>query len=268
MSIDQFIDPAIQTIIQAELDQIEQQEQVKILYACESGSRAWGFPSADSDYDVRFFYVRTHDWYLSINVERKRDVIERPINDDLDISGWDLRKALGLFRKSNPPLLEWLGSPIIYREVGNVATQLRELSRTFYNRRACSYHYRHMAQGNFRDHLRGEQVWVKKYFYVLRPILAIRWLEQDLGVVPTKFQDILEQTVQEPTLKSAIMQLIDEKKRGKELARGPRIPVISDFVDVEIKRLSAMNFEYDVEKQPIETLNALFRAAIKEIEDA
>lgn len=86
------------------LTDIEGEEDVKIFYACESGSRAWGFPSADSDYDVRFLYRHPEEWYLSVDLEEKRDVIERPINDDLDISGWDLRKALKLLRKSNPPL--------------------------------------------------------------------------------------------------------------------------------------------------------------------
>jgi uncharacterized protein len=100
--------------IQACLSDIEKTHQVKIIYSCESGSRAWGFPSADSDYDVRFLYLHPVDWYLSI--EDKRDVIEVPIKNKLDITGWDLRKALQLFRKSNPPLLEWLGSPIVYWE--------------------------------------------------------------------------------------------------------------------------------------------------------
>jgi predicted nucleotidyltransferase len=107
------------------LDQIERDEDVRIFYACESGSRAWGFESTDSDWDVRFIYVHPRDWYLTIDIEEKRDVIERPINDELDISGWDLRKALKLLRKSNPPLLEWLSSPIVYKEAGTVAEQLR-----------------------------------------------------------------------------------------------------------------------------------------------
>ena len=96
------------------LDAVEREEDVRVLYACESGSRAWGFASPDSDYDVRFIYVHRPDWYLSI-VDR-RDVIERPIVDEYDLSGWELRKTLRLFRKSNPPLIEWLGSPIVYRE--------------------------------------------------------------------------------------------------------------------------------------------------------
>ena len=111
--------PVIADAVRAEvarrLRQIEAEEGVRIFYACESGSRAWGFPSKDSDYDVRFLYAHPRPWYLSIDVERKRDVIERPITDEIDLGGWDLRKALQLFRKSNPPLLEWLQSPIIYR---------------------------------------------------------------------------------------------------------------------------------------------------------
>jgi len=123
--------------IETELQRIEQEEGVKIIYACESGSRAWGFPSKDSDYDVRFIYIRPVEWYLSIF--EKRDVIERPIiSDMLDINGWDLKKALNLFRKSNPPLLEWLQSPIVYLEKGSVAEHIRRLSPlTFSRARAC-----------------------------------------------------------------------------------------------------------------------------------
>lgn len=100
--------------IKEKLLEIQEREGVFIFYACESGSRAWGFPSVNSDYDVRFLYTRERHFYLSIDVEDRRDVIELPIDDELDISGWDLRKALRLLRKSNPPLLEWLSSPIVY----------------------------------------------------------------------------------------------------------------------------------------------------------
>ena len=105
--------------ILARLSHLENEESVKIVYACESGSRAWGFPSADSDYDVRFLYLRPQAWYLSIDLEKKRDVIERPIDDQIDLNGWDLRKALWLYRKSNPPLLEWLGD-FIDREMARL----------------------------------------------------------------------------------------------------------------------------------------------------
>ncbi|MBI2008192.1 nucleotidyltransferase domain-containing protein, partial [Candidatus Amesbacteria bacterium] len=108
------------------LKQIEVEEKVSILYACESGSRAWGFPSRDSDYDVRFIYIHPIDWYLSIFP--KSDVIELPLQNSLDFSGWDLKKALQLFAKSNPPLYEWLGSPIVYFESGQIVQEMRRLS--------------------------------------------------------------------------------------------------------------------------------------------
>ncbi len=165
--------------ILARLGDIEKEENVTIFYACESGSRAWGFPSEDSDYDVRFLYLRPRDWYLSIDVEEKRDVIERPISEMLDISGWDLRKALKLLRKSNPPLLEWLNSPTVYQQDFTITDKIKELVPEYYSPIACLHHYLHMAQGNYREYLKGEIVWVKKYFYVLRPLLAINWIEKE-----------------------------------------------------------------------------------------
>ena len=166
----------MQDKIQTRLQDIEREEHVQIFYACEAGSRAWGFPSADSDYDVRFIYLHPRDWYLSVDLEYKRDVIERDIDGPLDVSGWDLRKALSLLLKGNPPLMEWLGSPIVYLERFTVADQMRDLMAQHYSPVASLYHYLHMARGNYRDYLKGPTVWVKKYFYVLRPLLAIRWI--------------------------------------------------------------------------------------------
>ncbi len=159
--------------IKANLAEIEARENVRIVYACESGSRAWGFPSADSDYDVRFIYLHPLEWYLTI--ADKRDVIEEPITGLLDVNGWDLRKTLQLFRKSNPPLFEWLNSPIVYLEKYSVASRLRSLLAVYYSPRACAYHYLQMARGNFREYLQGDQVWVKKYFYALRAVMAVNW---------------------------------------------------------------------------------------------
>ncbi|MDO8433705.1 MAG: nucleotidyltransferase domain-containing protein, partial [Candidatus Binatus sp.] len=98
------------------LESLEYAENMVVLLAVESGSRAWGFSSTDSDYDVRFIYIRRPEWYLSIDLENQRDVIEQPLADEIDLSGWDIRKALKLFHKSNPPLLEWLQCPVVYRE--------------------------------------------------------------------------------------------------------------------------------------------------------
>ncbi len=242
---------------------IEIQDNVEVFYACESGSRAWGFPSKDSDYDVRFLYVHPVDWYLSI-VE-KRDVIERPLTEQLDITGWDLKKALELFRKSNPPLLEWLDSPIIYQEKFTVAAQMRELAKTYYSPSACVYHYLHMAQGNVRAYLKGERIWVKKYFYVLRPILAIKWIEQGYGVAPTSFGVLLERVVPAGELKDKITELIEQKSMGDELDYGDRIPAISDFIAAELARLEADQKQYQNNPAPTLVLDNLFRNALREI---
>src|SRR6266542_1537282 len=194
--------------INRRLTSLEESDGVAILLAVESGSRAWGFESMDSDYDVRFVYVQRPEFYLSIDLEMQRDVSERPIVDDIDLSGWDIRKALQLFQKSNPPLLEWLQSPLIYLERFSFASQVRGLLSTFYSPRNCFHHYFHMARGNIREYLRGEIVWRKKYFYVLRPLLALRWLEFGLGPVPMEFSKLVEKTVTDAQLRQAIDDLV------------------------------------------------------------
>ncbi|MGD8455811.1 MAG: nucleotidyltransferase domain-containing protein [Anaerolineales bacterium] len=245
------------------LGEIEEEENVKIVYACESGSRAWGFPSSDSDYDVRFIYLHPLEWYLSI--EKKRYVIEYPLQEQLDISGWDLQKALLLFRKSNPPLMEWLGSPIVYLEEYSIANQMRVLAKDYFSPVACSYHYLHMAQGNYRDYLKGDNVWLKKYFYVLRPILAVQWIERKFGVVPTEFGRLVEKLVEDPELKTAIDTLILSKRNGKELGYGPRIDSINQFVEQELDRFENNQIEHEKYTAPIEKLNELFINALIEV---
>jgi len=253
--------------IRAHLKDIEIGEEIRVIYACESGSRAWGFPSVDSDYDVRFIYLHPRNWYLSIDLEQKPDVIERPADDQLDINGWDLRKALQLLRKCNPPLIEWLGSPIVYWEEFSIAARMRELMSKYFSPVACLYHYLHMAQGNYRDYLKGPEVWIKKYFYVLRPILAINWIERGMGVVPTEFQVLVEQVVDAPELKEEIGKLIGAKRRGEELDRGPRIVPISEFIESELARLENKQFEQEYDKPiaPVDEFNDLFRSALDEV---
>ena len=247
--------------IHAQLNQLEQTEHVRILYACESGSRAWGFESADSDWDVRFLYVRPTAWYLTI--QNKRDVIERPIDDLLDISGWDLPKALGLFRKSNPPLLEWLNSPIVYREVGSAAERMRALLGQYYSPVACLHHYLHMARRNHREYLHGDVVWTKKYLYVLRPVLAMLWVERSLGPVPTEFGVLVDRLVDDPELRGSIDELLAQKRAGLEMDRGPASPPLSAFLDREMARLEAADAEPGETRDP-EPLDELFRAVLRE----
>lgn len=254
----------MKNIILNRLCELEAENNVKILYACESGSRAWGFPSANSDYDVRFIYLRPVAWYLSI--DHKRDVIEYPVDDDLDISGWDLKKALQLFNKSNPPLLEWLDSPSLYMEKYSIAAQMRSLSPEYYKPLACTFHYMHMAEGNFKEYLRGERIWTKKYFYVLRPILAVQWIQREMGVVPMRFGRLVDELITEPALKEAIHQLLETRQAGDELGYGPRIDIISEFIESELARFEEYKTKVkQPEPRPIETLDALFIRALGEV---
>jgi predicted nucleotidyltransferase len=252
----------VRTQIEAELRRIEQDESVCILYACESGSRAWGFESSDSDYDVRFVYVHPTEWYL--RVVPGSDVIERLIEGLLDVSGWDLKKALQLLRKSNPPLLEWLQSPIVYHERRSVIQRIRELMPVYYEPAACHYHYLHMAQGNYRDFLQGDTVWLKKYFYVLRPVLACLWIERGYGVVPIQFQTLVERILDEGAVKTAVQDLIQRKKAGEELDRGPHIPVISSFLSHEVNRLSGLQAPPARHASPAR-LDQVFRECLMDI---
>lgn len=261
-NFDAIPDP-IRRKIGQRLQQIETEEEVTVFYACESGSRAWGFASGDSDYDVRFLYAHPRDWYLSIDVEQKRDVIERPITDDLDLSGWDLRKALQLFRKSNPPLLEWLRSPIVYREQEEVMEKFRELIPVCYSPRASMYHYLHMARGNYRDYLKGDEIWLKKYFYVLRPLLAVKWIEAGLGPVPVEFEKLVDRLIENPELKREIDKLVAAKREGEELDRGPRNAPISNFIESELERLEQTSVNQPAAKPDPERLNAFFREALE-----
>lgn len=251
--------------IEKRLQQIEAEERVIVLYACESGSRAWGFASQNSDYDVRFLYAHPRDWYLSIDLEHKRDVIERPVSADLDLSGWDLRKALPLLQKSNPPLLEWLRSPIIYREQNEIMEKFRELVTVCYSPRASMYHYLHMAQGNYRNYLKGDEVWLKKYFYVLRPLLAVKWIEAGLGPVPMEFEKLVDRLIENPELKLEIDKLLAAKRRGKELDRGPRNEPISRFIELELERLEQTSVNQPATKPDIKRLNAFFRETLERL---
>lgn len=246
--------------IRTALKHLSSVHTVRVLLAVESGSRAWGFASRDSDYDVRFIYAHPEDWYVS--VEARRDVIEATLEGDIDAVGWDVRKALGLLRKSNPPLLEWLRSPIVYGEDKDFTDALRRLAETYYSPERCFQHYLHMAEGNFRDYLRHDTVWLKKYLYVLRPICACRWIERSLGPVPMVFQQLVARTVEDPALQAAIADLVERKRQGDELDRGPRIPLISQFVERELSRLGEMVASKG-EQPSADDLNALLRKTIR-----
>ncbi|MCA9418914.1 MAG: nucleotidyltransferase domain-containing protein, partial [Candidatus Omnitrophica bacterium] len=160
---------------------------------------------------------------------------------------------------------EWLGSPIVYIEPFEFASRLREISKTHHASTGCAYHYLHMARGNFREFLKGDEVWLKKYLYVLRPILAVLWIEKGLGVVPTEFQKLVDGTLEDPVLLSAIEGLLIRKKQGDEMKRGPKVPEISEFIERELTRLGESSFNFESNPAPVEMLNDLFRGTLWEV---
>ena len=244
--------------VASELAAVERQQAVRVLYACESGSRAWGFASPDSDFDVRFLYVHEPEWYLS--VEQRRDVIEAMLPGDVDLAGWDLRKALQLLRKSNPSLLEWLRSPVVYAADERFLGEFKSLSASYYRAGRVYAHYLHMAAGNWRAYLQGEEVNHKKYLYVLRPVLACRWLQRGFGPPPMEFAPLYERLlVGQPEVYGAVARLLARKAAHGELACGPRDPALHDFLARELADLEALLPAKAAELPPVAELDAFFR---------
>ena len=262
-----MIDNDVRTEILHRLKSAEKEHEIEVIYACESGSRAWGFESPDSDYDVRFIYVHKEDWYLSFDVESRRDVIEYPIVDEIDCGGWDIRKAMYLFTRTNGALLEWLNSPIKYIEVGDFAESMRRISPRALNKTALCYHYSHMARGNAREYLFGDEVKLKKYFYVLRPLLAIRFLEEVGTPPPVEFEKLLH-SVCPDALIPVIEDLIELKRKTPEIGYGAQIPEINAFIEKELERhgssFSGQGRPDILESQAIrKELNDLFREVLR-----
>ena len=260
-----MIEPEIVEKVQKLIRLTELKQDVRVLLAVESGSRAWGFSSRDSDYDVRFVYIQRKEWYLTIDLESKRDVIERPIEELIDLSGWDIRKALRLFARANPPLIEWLSSPIVYKDEGSFRSELEGLLHLYYEPRSCMYHYMHMAERNYRDYLKGPVVWIKKYLYVLRPVLAINWIEQNRGPVPMEFNRLLVTIEEHGPLINEIAQLVDRKRKGDELDRGPENPTIGKFISDEMNRHAEKRLQKAFKAPDYAPLQAMF---IKMLENA
>lgn len=223
------------TIIKT-LHSIEKQHHVRILYACEAGSRAWGMESKDSDYDVRFLYVHPRERYLSLDVPR--DVIEQPINENLDINGWDIYKALRLLRKSNPTLLEWLFSPVVYLEKSPQIEAMRSIVKSpMASMKNLYYHYVHMASSNYRQYIENKQeVRVKKYLYVLRPLTMLMYLDQHHAFpLSVDFPLLLFEVKIADEVRGRICKLITRKKVGDELGLDEPDPVLNAFIETSLE---------------------------------
>ena len=207
------------TEIAARLAQVERESTVRLLFACESGSRGWGFASKDSDFDVRFVYAHPQDWYLGL--DEGRDVLELGIEETkagvLDVNGWDLRKVLRLFRASNPVMLEWLNSPLVYLERGSLAERLRALAPEIMKPLALWHHYRGLMLKS-RERFQ-EKAAIKTWFYMVRPLLAMHWLELGLGLPPMRFDLLADAVVQDVALRQELERLVELKKSGVEQER-------------------------------------------------
>ncbi len=246
--------------IKAALQAVEAERNVRILYACEAGSRAWGMESIDSDYDVRFLYVHPRERYLHLDVPR--DVIELPVVNDLDINGWDIYKALRLLRKSNPALLEWLFSPTIYVEASPAIGEMRRLARSIIAPRvSLHYHYEHMALGNYRQYIKDKTpVLSKKYLYVLRPLIMLMYLDVH-GTFPlsVNFAPLLFEVGLSDEVRGRIAALVLRKKAGEELGMSAPDEVLNAFIEERLAHWKAQTFSdtHDHEAMQRETAQVL-----------
>lgn len=236
--------------IVAELERIERERDVRVLLAVESGSRAWGFASPDSDYDVRFVYAHRRDWYLS--VLEQRDVIEEILPGDLDVSGWELRKALRLFAKCNLALNEWLGSPLTYRADPRFREQLVGLIGKHFNPIAGTHHYRKMAERALEDNYRDGRIGIKKIFYVMRPLLACRWIANTGTQPPTAFAELVAASWVSGAERQWVGDLLVRKARAIEAE-----PFELDAARAHALRAEIAQFEAAAGSQPAPEKNSL-----------
>lgn len=243
-------------LIPQKLLEIEREHDITILHAVESGSRAWDFASPDSDYDVRFVYVRRPEYYLRL--DNTRDVLEFPIDDTWDVSGWDLDKALRLLHASNPTLFEWAASPIVYHTTGLWHERILPVLDRYFQPRKDVFHYLSMAKTNSRGVLDQEIMKAKKPLYVLRPLLAARWVMERNTPPPMRFTE-LAQAYLPAEMKPIVDELLRIKREVPELAQIPVIPELNAYLVRETEALSALALALPKEESaPWEPLNALF----------
>lgn len=250
--------------INRRLKQAEQEESVRILLAVESGSRAWGFASPKSDFDVRFIFVHPKDWYLSFDLEDRRDVIEYSITDEIDLYGWDLRKALRLYWKSSPMFVEWLLSPITYIENGCFRQKVCELLPEVYSLESGIFNFLNMAKTDYHKFFKDDKVPLKKYLYVLRSLLSIRWIEKNALAAPIEFDKLLGLLRDQKTLHNDIENLLSKKRGVPELGLSEPIESINDFIQAEFDRLAIIKPQRLKRLEPLPKLNELFSTILNE----
>lgn len=244
----------MKTRIIAALKEAADTNKIEILFACESGSRAWGFPSPDSDYDVRFIYRRKEEDYLSIFPSK--DQLSFPITDNLDLYGWDIRKVLQLMSKSNSTPFEWLQSPMIYQEKANFRESMSLLFPEYFSARTQLLHYYGIAKGAL-DTMDSDRIKIKKMFYVLRPVLAVKWIMLKNEYPPMNITPLL--TVVPESIKMKVEKLITEKSEREESYWIEPDSELYDFVQSVMKEAEEKVSSMSKRDFEISSLNKFFQ---------
>jgi predicted nucleotidyltransferase len=239
------------------LKEIEIQKNVEILFAVESGSRAWGFASPDSDYDIRFIYKHKPEYYLSL--WEKPDVIEFMTEDDLDGSGWDLRKSVRLLAKSNAPLIEWLFSPIVYFQNDDFVKQMQKLALECFSPIAVLHHYLGTTK-NFMEVCEIHEVKLKSYFYALRTALAGKWIIENNTFPPIAFTDLLP--IAPKNIQEKILELQEIKVTHDEKYLHRKENLITDFLLETVKFNQENAYKLRSGNKLSEELDLFFRREI------
>ncbi|UOQ50726.1 nucleotidyltransferase domain-containing protein [Hymenobacter cellulosivorans] len=247
----------MQTRIAAALTRLEADHDIRILYACESGSRAWGFPSPDSDYDVRFIYLRRPGWYLTL--DDGPDTLNFPVDEELDLAGWDLRKALKLLRSSNAALFEWLQSPAVYYAAPEFLPAVQPLLAGTFNLRAGLHHYLGLVRRGLETDLTGEAVRLKRLFYALRSALAARWIRTRHALPPIEFTRLRE--LLPAALSPEVDELLERKAQATEKTTVPRPAALVEFLEQEYAACQAARDTLPVPtgSDPTPELNKVFQ---------
>jgi predicted nucleotidyltransferase len=247
--------------ISTHLTTIERKYAVTILYACESGSRAWGFASTNSDYDVRFVYVHARDWYLSIH--EKRNVIEYMDDGVLDINGWDIRKALRLLQKGNAALREWLHSPVIYLARDPAHSMLLELAQQAFLPETLCHHYLAMARKSLAGIKDAPQAKLKSYLYALRPLLCCKWIVERNTQPPMLIDELLSACFpqEQRQVWEHVQQLLEQKRHGKETSSGERSEMFESFLAEQSTRLET-GIPKNPAKCPANEFDRVFKALL------
>lgn len=248
-------------LIRQKLRELEEENGFRILYACESGSRAWGFASNDSDYDIRVIYVWPRDRYLGVFAPT--DTVDCGVDANaLDVSAWDFRKALALFRKANGPLFEWLFSPIVYFEDATVITPWRELALDCFVPAHSAAHYLGLSSkinGGIRE---AGAPTAKKYLYVLRALLSASHVVDHQTPPPVEFGLLLQRISLPSEVRREIDAMIAEKAKGQESDGILRNPVLDAFIDEQSETLKEKAGALASEMCPVDKLDQFFRSVI------